>query len=294
LWLYVITHFTSFISNLELTMNQRDDAMTKVASVARCLHAYYYQGSFDPSNIVVVGSYGKGTATRPPSDVDMLYLLPVSEYKRINQLIGNGQSQLLQEVKRTLSYTFPRTELSADGQVVKAPFNSFAIDVVPSFRCDDGIYITCHTPNGGSWRSSNPFAEYRTIAALDTIFENKATHLIKMLKVWKHNCKVPLKSIALEIVVCSFIRWWPHNTQSIYWYDWMVRDFFAYLWQYRNETVEISGIQERINLGDQWASRCESAYSRALKACEYEKQNFRKLAEDEWKKIFGDQFTRTN
>lgn len=294
MWIYVIPHFTTFLSNLELTKSQRDDAMTKVESVARCLHAKYYHGNYDSGNVVVVGSYGKGTATRPPSDVDMLYLLPVSEYYRINQVFGNGQSQLLQEVKRALAGTFPRTDLSADGQVVKAPFVSFAVEVVPAFRCDDGTFITCHTADGGSWRSSNPHAEYRAIADLDSVCENKATRLTKMLKAWKRICNVPLKSIVLEIAACSFVRQWPHNQQSIFWYDWMVRDFFAFLLQHKNGTAQIPGLQETLSLGDQWVSRCESAYSRAVKACEYEHDDFGILAEDEWKKIFGDQFTRAN
>lgn len=294
MWAYVTQHFTTFLSNLELTQSQREDAMTKVNSVGRCLHAKYYQGTYNSENVVVVGSYGKGTAIRPPSDIDMLYLLPVSEYYRINQVFGNGQSQLLQEVKRALADTFPRTDLSADGQVVKAPFTSFAVEVVPAFRCDDGTYITCHTAGGGCWRASNPLAEYRVITDLDTVCGNKATHLTKMLKTWKRICNVPMKSIILEIAACSFVSQWPNNQQSIFWYDWMVRDIFAFLWRYKNGTAQVPGIQEAISLGDQWVSRCESAYSRAVKACEYEYQDLGVLAEDEWKKIFGDQFTRAN
>lgn len=294
MWDYVIPHFTDFLLNLELTQRQREDAVTKAHNVGRCLHACYYLGAYDPGNVLLVGSYGKQTATRPPSDIDMLYLLPVSEYHRINSVFGNGQSQLLQEVKRALAATFPRTDLSADGQVVKAPFTSFAVEVVPAFRCDDGTFITCHTANGGSWRPSNPHAEYGAIADLDSVYENKASHLTKMLKAWKRTCNVPLKSIALEVAACSFVRQWAHSQQSIFWYDWMVRDFFAFLWEYRNGTAPIPGIQESVDLGDQWVSRCESAYSRAVKACEYEHDDFGMLAEDEWKKIFGDQFARAN
>lgn len=294
MWAYVIPHFTTFLSNLDLTQNQQDDAKTKVNNVVRCLQAKYYQGPYDPGNAIIVGSYGKNTAVRPPSDIDMLYLLPVSEYHRINQVLGNGQSQLLQEVKHVLACTFSRTDLSADGQVVKVPFSSFAVEVVPAFLCNDGTYLTCHTAQGGSWRASCPQEEYRAIADLDSIFENKATHLIKMLKAWKRICNVPLKSIALEIVSCSFVRQWPYNQRSIFWYDWMIRDFFAFLRRYSNITVPIPGIQETVNLGDRWVSRCETAYSRAIKACKYEAEDLGILAEYEWKKIFGDQFSRAN
>ncbi len=289
---YVIPHFTRFLANLELTSSQQNDAMTKVHSVGRCLHAKYYTDDYDPEEVVVVGSYGKGTHIRPPSDIDMLYLLPLSEYYRINQVFGNGQSQLLQEVRRALASSFPRTDLSADGQVVKAPFASYAVEVVPAFLCDDATYLTCHTADGGSWRASNPLAEYRAIADLNAAYQNKATHLIRMLKAWKRNCNVPLKSIALEIVACSFVRQWRYNDQSIFWYDWMVRDFFTSLMQHKNGTAQIPGIRETISLGDSWVSRCESAYSRTLEACRYEYHDLSLLAEEEWKKIFGDQFTR--
>jgi hypothetical protein len=292
-WTYVIPHFTAFLSNLELTLSQREDALTKVESVGKCLHARYYDGPYDPRRVVVVGSYGKGTAVRPPSDIDMLYLLPVSEYHRVNQLSWNGQSQLLQEVKRALVDSFPRTDLSADGQVVQAPFASYAVEVVPAFLCDDGTHITCNTASGGSWRSTNPVAECRAISELDAFYGNKATHLIKMMKAWKRNCSVPLKSIALEVVACSFVRQWPHNQQSIFYYDWMVRDFFAFLGQHKNVTAQIPGIHETIDLGDEWVSRCESAYGRAAKASDYEYHDWWKPGEMEWEKIFGNQFPRT-
>lgn len=291
-WAYVIPHFTQFLANLELTSKQRGDAIKKVQSVGKCLHAKYYAGDYTGDSVVVVGSYGKGTATRPPSDIDMLYILPHDEYNRIDSLTGNRQSRLLQEIRETLVKSFPRTEISADGQVVKVSFSSYFIEVVPAFLCSDRTYLICHTANGGSWRASNPIAEYRAIADVDAAYQVKATHLIKMLKAWKRNCNVPLKSIALEIAASSFIRQWQHNDQSILWYDWMIRDFFRFLWHHKNGTAQIPGIQEIICLGDSWASRCKSAYLRAVKACEYEYHNDGILAEREWKKIFGDQFTR--
>jgi len=64
----------------------------------------------------------------------MLFILPWEVYTRIERLIGNKQSQLLQEVKRTLLATFPNTDLAADGQVVAAPFQTYNVDIVPAFR----------------------------------------------------------------------------------------------------------------------------------------------------------------
>ena len=106
---------------------------------------------------VKVGSYGKGTASRPRSDLDMLFVLPWEVYERIEALTGNKQSQFLQEVRRTLLGTFPNTEIAADGQAVIAPFQTYNVDIVPAFRFISGDftgqYLIADTTDGGRWRS---------------------------------------------------------------------------------------------------------------------------------------------
>ncbi len=53
-------------------------------------------------------------------------------YTSINAVSGNGQFQLLQELKDLLLITFPTTPLKADGQIVKAPFKSYRVEIVPA------------------------------------------------------------------------------------------------------------------------------------------------------------------
>lgn len=292
MWDYVIPHFSRFLKELELKPEERSDAETKADRVARSLWSYYYgeNGEFNPKCYVKVGSYGKGTATRPPSDLDMLFLLPWREYTRIEQLSGNKQSQLLQEVKDVLTDTFPRTDLRADGQVVIAPFQTYNVEIIPAFKFTDGTYITAHTANGGSWRASNPAVEYKWIQDTDSISAGKATRLIKMLKAWKRECSVDIKSISMEVAACVFITNWPYRLKTIFYYDWMVRDFFEFMLRYRWGSNIVPGTQERIQLGDAWGTKCESAYHRAFKAEQYERADNGNAATEEWRKIFGGQF----
>lgn len=70
-------------------------------------------------------------------------------------------------------------------------------------------------------------------------------------------------------------------------YDWMVRDFFKYLADHANGIVYAPGTYEMIFLGMEWKSRAESAYGRAVKACEYEAGKLGYAAGAEWQKIFG-------
>jgi len=206
-------------------------------------------------------------------------------------LLGNKQSQLLQQVKQTLAVTFPRTDLRADGQVVLAPFQSYDVEVVPAFALTDGTFITAHTAANGSWRGSNPAAEFQAIQDADSVSSGKATDLYKMLKAWKRECSVEIKSISLEVLACEFVKQWQHREQGLYWYDWLVRDFFQFMLSYQNEGwTRVPGTQEIIHLGGAWVSKAQTAYDRSLKACEYEGLDSEYAAAFEWQKILGQQF----
>jgi hypothetical protein len=186
--------------------------------------------------------------------------------------------------------TFPNTDLRGDGQVVLAPFQSYSVEIVPAFIRAAGGYLTAHTENGGTWRLSNPAAEFEVLKQADLETKGKATHLLQMLKAWKRECIVELKSVSLEVLACQFVRQWQFRDQTIFYYDWMVGDFFNYLKPYVNGKTIIWGTDEWIGLGDSWATKCDTAYARAVKACEYERLDYDNLAAQEWQKIFGSQF----
>jgi hypothetical protein len=54
----------------------------------------------------------------------------------------------------------------------------------------------------------------------------------------------------------------------------------------------VPGTFEVISLGNAWQSRAESAYYRAVRACDHERDNRIEDAGEEWQKIFGLQIPR--
>jgi hypothetical protein len=295
MWIHVIPHFNRFLEALELSADDRKDADGKAERIAKSLFAKYYPDRlvFDPNCYIKVGSYGKDCGSSNHSDLDMLFVLPWDVYTRINAVSGNGQSQLLQELKAPLLITFPTTALKADGQIVKAPFKSYHVEVVPAFRMLDGTFLTAHTAENGSWKYANPAEEYRQLHAADLATQGKARHLTKMLKAWKYDCNVELKSISLEVLAVIFVNQWQHRRQTVFYYDWMIRDFFEFLLRYVNGWTLVPGTTEKIQLGDAWESKARMAYGRALKACEFEKEDKPYSSTLEWQKIFGPTFKGT-
>lgn len=288
---YVSTHFETFLHELELSREERQDAEGKANRIAKSLFtAYYPDQEFTPACYAIVGSYGKGCAGRPRTDVDMIFMLPPAEYTRINGIAGNKQSYLLQDVKGVLLDTFSSTDIKGDGPVVKVPFQTYNVEVVPVFGYNDTLFMTPHTKNGGSWGYTAPAVEIQWLRNVDAASVGKATHLIKMLKAWKRECNVEMKSICLEVAASVFINQWSYRDKTSVYYDFMVRDFFAFLLQYVSGGAKPAGIDEWIPLGNAWQIECQAAYDRALKACEYEHIDKEFLAATEWQKIFGSQF----
>ena len=51
-----------------------------------------------------------------------------------------------------------------------------------------------------------------------------------------------------EVAVCVFVKQWIYRRHTTFYYDWMVRDFFAFLSNYVNGWARPAGAQEQIDL----------------------------------------------
>lgn len=316
------SRFDTFLSNIQLTQTQLSDAITKHHGVRKTLHNAYYTSSYKSltqeqielsiygqtsfeayrsnqvplderyvyQSSILVGSYGKSTAIAPPSDIDILFQLPFEQFARYDSYSGNGQSQLLQDVKRVLQKTYPLTNIRADGPVVSVPFTTYRVEVLPAFKLNDGSYWYPDTKNGGSWRPTNPKAEKRHISDSNKRSCGNTIRLIKMIKAWKHHCQVPISSLTVELRAINFLEKWEYYDKSSVYYDLMIRDFFSELLKYVNGSCQIPGIDEKKFYGDQWKSKAETAAARSEKACDFETVDDFMAATNEWKKIFGDRF----
>lgn len=284
--------FDKFLANVNLTSSQIQDAQTKYRSVTGKLHSHYYGTHFDGSTAVLIGSYGKRTPVRPPRDVDVLFLMPHAEFSRYDSYLGNGQSQLLQDIKRILSDRFPTTDkIRGDGQVVVVPFTGgHTVELLPAWLLSSGKYYIPNTHHGGSWKTVDQTAEKENVSTSDSNSNGNTRNLIKMMKVWQAERNVPVRSLVLELRAVNFMASWAHRKKGMTYYDWMVRDFFAEFIDKANASCTIPGIDEKCYYGDAWVSRAQSAYGHAVKACEYEASDDHYAAVEEWQKIFGQMY----
>ena len=293
-WIHVVSRFSRFLSNIQLTAGQQSDGYIKKNGVIGCLNRAYYGSSSGSDNSFFVGSWGKNTAIRPPRDVDVYFTLPAEVYYRFNAYTSNKQSALLQEVKTILQRSFPTTtNIRGDGPVVLVDFGSYSVEVVPAFELEGSRYLVCDTKNGGSYKETAPRYETVHINKADERNADNLRPLVRMLKTWQAYCSVPIKSFHLELLAIEYLEQSLWRNRSILWYDWLVRDFFDYMIRRANMYISIPGTSELMWLGDSWKTRAQSAYTRAIYACAYDEQNLMLLAGYEWQKIFGTDIPRS-
>ena len=268
--------FEKFYENIKLTPNQREDAKKKYDGVCKKLHDYYYQDTeYSGQTRLLIGSYGKQTHIRPARDIDVIFQMPSEKYEQYDKYESNGQSQLLQDIKKILEEKYPDTPIKAFGKVVVLEFvdPQHNVELLPAWENDDKTFIIPNSENGGSWETYNPRGEIKEIQDSDEK-TGKTKMLIRMIKKWTDQCSVKVKSYKIEKVVVSFLSSYESHED----YSDMVRDFFQYFHDNSND--------------ENLKSHLNTALSRANKACEFEDAEKLEEAVDEWKKIFGDDFPK--
>lgn len=287
-WAYVRPRFKQFLENLEITADQAEDGETKHKGVVSVLNRAYWGNRSDTANRMLIGSWGKETRVRPPRDVDLLFIPPIDVFYEFDERIGNKQSQLLQDFAEALRDSYPQTVIRGDGQVVVVGFNTYRIEVAPTFGCQQGGFLICDTNNGGRWKHVDPEGEIAALNAADRQHSGNVRKLTRILKQWQRHCDVPIKSFQLECLVKELLPTKTYGSNDEFWFDWLVRDAFAHMIGRANEGFWMPGCsQEWIPLGNAWLSKARTAYDRALKACAYEYDNYDFLAGTEWQTIFG-------
>ena len=199
-------------------------------AVTKRLNTDFWETASDTAHSLYVGSYGRNTAIHGTSDVDMIFRLPDSVYRQYDDYSGNGQSALLQAVRTSVKKTYSDTSVGADGQVILIPFSDgITFELVPGFAKKDDSYTFPDSNGGGSWKTTNPKPEIEAIRTRNNTCNNNLVPLCRMMRSWKKKWSVPLGGLLIDTLAYQFIIDWENRDKSYLYYDYMCRDFFAYM-----------------------------------------------------------------
>jgi len=284
----VSTTFNKFLSNL--SVKNASDISTKYRTITKILNRKYWGNDSETYNSLQVGSYGRGTAINGISDLDMLFELPDSVYKRFNNHEGNGQSALLQEIREAIKNTYSTTDIRGDGQVVVVTFSDYVIEVLPAFPQSDDSYKYPDSSSGGSWKITKPRQERDEINKVNGESNGNLKKLCKMVRAWKNAQGVPMGGLLIDTLCYNFIQ---QNTQyksvEVGSYHYMLRDLFKYLSeQDKAQSYWLApGSNQQVHRKGNFVSKAKKAYKKCLLAIDnIDKQSVYTT----WKQIFGRPF----
>lgn len=285
------TAFSQFCGSLGFSSGDLNIIQTRYHSITKRINYDYWGSSSDTLHSLYVGSYGRDTEIHT-SDIDMLVQLPYDTYKKFNGYSSNGQSALLQEVKKVIEKTYSVTSLKADGQIISIPFSDgINFEVLPAFLNNDGSYTFANTNNGGSWKTTDPKAEIQAVNNRNNACNSNLKRLCKMARAWKDKNDVDISGILIDILAYTFIGSWEYRDKSLFYYDWMTRDFMKFVSEIPTSQYswKVMGSGRYITCFGSFQSKAKSAYNLAVEAISKE-TDYPTTANSKWREIYGNKF----
>jgi hypothetical protein len=273
--------FKQFLENIKV-----DNAATialRYEEITCALNQEFRDTDSRVSNSLRVGSYGRWTAIKGISDLDMLYIVPSGRWAFYED---GGQSALLTKTAAAIKARYPRTTVKVDRLVVQVLYKDFHVEVQPVFEQPDGSFKYPDTYNGGSWKITRPREEITAMRQFGVEKNNNLRQLCKMSRAWKNKHGVAMGGLLIDTLAHKFLSQTTYyDDKSYLYYDWMSRDFFKYLSeQPKQEYYAALGSRQRVRVKKDFRSKAKKAYELCLSAIDADKESYRN---ERWRKVYG-------
>lgn len=234
---------------------------------------------------LMVGSFGRHTAIKGVSDLDMIFILPPSI--RSDYDGETGPRRMLERVRDALTARYPNTSIRVDQCVVRVQFasNAFKFEVQPAFENADGSFDYPDTKAEG-WKVTRPREE---IAATKECNDRTATnmrHLARLARAWKNYNGVSMGGLLIDTLVHRFFSQTNvYDSLDTGSFDLMVRDFFGFLKDEPDQEYYLAlGSNQRVKVNARFQPKASKAYNRCLEAIADEGKL---TARRKWREVFG-------
>ena len=273
--------FQTFLQNI--AVDNAETIAARYRELTRALNKKFRDTESDSANTLQVGSYGRWTAIKGISDLDMLYIMPRSAWDKYK---NGGQSSLLSDAATAIRARYPNTDIRVDRLVVRAMYASFHVEVQPVFEQDDGSFLYPETYYGGSWKTTKPRLEIAAMAEFDAQKNKNLRRLCKMARAWKNKHGVVMGGLLIDTLVHNFLQSTEdYDDKSYLYYDFMSRDFFLYLSQLPKQDYFLAlGSGQRVKVKKNFQDKAEKAHELCLKAISAEGNENRN---DKWRAVYG-------
>lgn len=276
--------FEALLENLKVgdtntTIAARRDEITKA------LNKEFRSLSGSTANKLMVGSYGRHTAIRGVSDLDMIFILPA--YLRSSYDDEHGPRRMLNRVRDALKSRYPNTDIRVDQCVVRVQFtsNKFKFEVQPAFENNDGTFDYPDTV-AKKWKTTKPRAEITATKDCNKRTSKNMRYLARMARAWKDANGVVMGGLLIDTLVQRFFSTTTdYDSRGTVWFDWLARDFFEFLMNEPEQEYYLAlGSNQRVSVKKPFQAKAKKAYNHCLDAI---KNQGNASANKKWREVFG-------
>jgi Adenylyl/Guanylyl and SMODS C-terminal sensor domain/Second Messenger Oligonucleotide or Dinucleotide Synthetase domain len=276
--------FREFLTNL--AVDNAAQISLRYGEVTAALNKKFRDTESKTANSLQVGSYGRWTAIKGISDLDMLYIMPKGKW---DDYKNGKQLQLLIDTKDAIKVRYPNTMVRVDRLVVQVLYASFQIEVQPVFEQEDGSFKYPDTYGGGDWKITKPREEIKAMSDFNSQKNRNLRRLCKMARAWKNKHGVGMGGLLIDTLAHNFlISTTEYNDKSYLYYDFMSRDFFNYLAEQPNQGYYAAlGSGQRVKVKNRFQTKAKKAYDLCVEAIDAKSED---RSYDKWKKVYGRPF----
>lgn len=276
--------FRSFVANLKI-----DNAETiglRYGELTAALNKTFRNSESKTANSIQVGSYGRWTAIKGVSDLDMIYIMPAGKWEDYK---NGGQYRLLKDSADAISTRYPRTDVKVDRLVVRVLYKNFHVEVQPAFELKDGSFYYPDSYGDGAWKVTKPRDEMAAMAEFDIQKNKNLRRLCRMARAWKNKHGVAMGGLLIDTLAYNFLKQTiEYDGRSYLYYDLMSRDFFAYLAdQPKQDYYAALGSGQRVRVKKDFRKKARRAHELCISAIEAEGADYRN---DRWRRVYGRAF----
>ncbi|KUF08556.1 nucleotidyltransferase [Leucobacter sp. G161] len=234
---------------------------------------------------LMVGSFGRHTAIKGVSDLDMIFILPPGIRSAYDG--DTGPRRILERVRDDLKARYTKTDVRVDQCVVRVQFtsNAFKFEIQPAFENSDGSFDYPDT-KAERWKVTKPREEITATKECNDRTSANMRHLARMVRAWKNQNGVNMGGLLIDTLVHSFFSQTDdYDSAGTGSFDRMVRDFFEFLKKEPDKDYYLAlGSNQRVAVKARFQPKAKKAYNRCLEAIE---DAGKASANKKWREVFG-------
>ncbi|QSQ22872.1 hypothetical protein JY651_48580 [Pyxidicoccus parkwayensis] len=277
--------FEEFFSNLQI--DNAETISMRYGEITAALNKKFRDTESKTDNRLQVGSYGRDSAIKGVSDLDMLYIMPIGSWDDYKG--DRGQYKLLAAASEAIKDRYPTTEIFVDRLVVRVLYETFHVEVQPVFEMEDGSFKYPDTYGDGKWKITKPRDEIAAMSEVDKQRNGNLRRLAKMARAWKNKHGVGIGGLLIDTLAHNFlVSTNEYDETSFLYCDEMSRDFFAYLAELPDQDYFAAlGSGQQVKVKKKFQKKAKKAHELCLKAIKAEGSSTQNAR---WRKVYGRKF----